>query len=178
MLRKMLPSARPRQPRLHGAHRQLQRKGNFFVSQSFHLTQHKGGPLFEGQMLQRRFQPRAELFPAELAVGRRAVGAEHDFAVFPDVLVQGHLICPRLPPPPPLAVPDLVHDNAENPGAQRGLGAEAMEGAEDAEKDFLGNVEGFFAVAKEVRGQTEDQAVVLEHEGGVGGLIAREAAFD
>ena len=36
----------------------------------------------------------------------------------PDVIVQRYRVRTRLAPPPPLAVADLVDDDAENPGAQ------------------------------------------------------------
>ena len=53
-----------------------------------------------------------------------------------------------------------------------------MQRAEHAEKNFLGKVEGFFAIAEQMGGEPEDQAVMLEDERGVGGFVAGKAALD
>ena len=145
-------------------------------SKTFHLPQHQRRSLFERQMLERRFQPRAELLPRELPIGRRCIGAQHHLAVIADVLVERNLIRPRPAPPPALPVSHLVDDDAEDPGAQRGLRAEAVQGAEDPEEHFLGHVERFFAVAQEMGGEPEDQPVVLEHERGVGAFRRRQGS--
>src|SRR5436853_6383513 len=129
-------------------------------------------------MLQRRFEPKPQLFPRELAVGSAGVGAKHHFAMLTDVLVERNLIGPRAPPPPSLAVSCLIHDDAEDPGAERRLAAKPMKRAKDSKKNFLRKVERFFAVAEQVRRKAEHEPVVLEHQGGVGGLVARQAPLD
>jgi hypothetical protein len=95
-----------------------------------------------------------------------------------DVLVERHLLATMTPPPPALAVARLVHDDAEDPGAQGGLAAEAVDGAKDAEKDLLGDFERFFAVSDEVERELEDHALVLAHEIGARQLIAGGTPLD
>jgi hypothetical protein len=58
------------------------------------------------------------------------------------------------------------------------LASESVQRAEDAEKDLLGHVKSFFPIAKQVGSQSEDQAVVLKDESGVGCFIAGKAALD
>jgi hypothetical protein len=64
------------------------------------------------------------------------------------MLIERHLVRSRSPPPPALAVADLIDDDAEDPGAKRRLTAESMKRAEDAKKYFLRQVERVFSVAK------------------------------
>jgi hypothetical protein len=98
--------------------------------------------------------------------------------MFADMLIERNLIRPRFTPPPSLAIPDLIHDDAENPGAQTGLRAESMQSPKDAEKHLLRNIEGLFTIAQEMGGKPQDHPMVLEDQRGVGRFIAGEAAFN
>ena len=53
------------------------------------------------------------------------------------VLIQRHLIGAMAPPPEAVAIARLVDGYPVNPRPQRRLAAEAMDGPEDAEEDFL-----------------------------------------
>ena len=53
-----------------------------------------------------------------------------------------------------------------------------MQGAEHPQKDFLRQVERLFAISQQVGGEPEHQAMVLENEGGMGGVVARQAPLD
>ena len=53
-----------------------------------------------------------------------------------------------------------------------------MQRAKDPEEDLLRQVECLFAIAEEVRRQSEHQAVVLEDQRGVGRLVTGQAALD
>src|SRR5258706_744189 len=98
--------------------------------------------------------------------------------MFADVLIQRNLIRASFAPTPALPIPDLIDDDAENPGAQARLRAEAMERPEDAEKHFLGNIERFLTIPQEMRGKPQDHPMVLEDEGGVGRFIAGETTLN
>jgi hypothetical protein len=95
--------------------------------------------------------------------------------VIADVLVERYLIRALTPPPPPLPVPHLVHDDPEDPGAQRRLPAKSVQRSENPQEHFLRQIEGLFAVAKQVRRQAEHEPVMLEHQRGVCGVVAVEA---
>ena len=82
------------------------------------------------------------------------------------------------PPPPPLPVARLVDDDAVDPGAEGRLAAEAVDGAEDPQEDFLREVERFVVVAEEVQRQLVDHPLVLGHQLGAGILVARRAALN
>ena len=56
------------------------------------------------------------------------------------------------PPPEAMAVARLVDGDPVDPGAEARLAAEPVNGAEDAQEDFLGQVERFVAVAEQVDG--------------------------
>src|SRR5439155_15022538 len=73
----------------------------------------------------------------------------------------------------PVAVARLVHRDAIDPGAQARLAAEAVDGAEDAEEDFLGEVERLVAVAQQVHRELHDHALVLGNQIGARRLLAR-----
>jgi len=75
--------------------------------------------------------------------------------------IERHLVRTVAPAPEPVPVPRLVHRDAINPGTQRRLPSKAGNRAKDSEKDFLGKVERFVAVAKQVHGQLDDHALVL-----------------
>ena len=93
------------------------------------------------------------------------------------VLIERHLVGAMAPPPEPVAVARLVHGDAVDPGAQARLAAEAVNRAEDAEEDFLGEVERFVPVAQQVHGQLDDHPLVLGHQLGAGRFVARRAAL-
>src|SRR5581483_12471018 len=80
--------------------------------------------------------------------------------------------------PEPMTVARLVHGDAVNPRLHAGLAAEAMNGAEHPHEDFLRQVQGFVAVAKQVDGELHDHALVLGHEFGAGEFVAGGAALD
>ena len=99
-------------------------------------------------------------------------------AVVADVLVERHLLRAVATPPPALAVPRLVDDDAVDPGAERGLAAEGVNGAEDPQEDFLREIERFVVVAQQVERQLVDHALMLVDQLGAGILVARGAALD
>ncbi len=53
-----------------------------------------------------------------------------------------------------------------------------MDGAEDPQEHFLGDVERFFAVAEQVEGKLEDHPLVLHDEFRAGRLVPGGAALD
>ena len=65
------------------------------------------------------------------------------------------------PPPPALPVARLVDDDAVDPGAEGRLAAEAVDGAEDPQEDFLRQVERLVVVAQQVERELVDHALVL-----------------
>ena len=95
-----------------------------------------------------------------------------ELAVRRDVLIERHLIGAVAPPPEAVAVARLVDGDAVDPGAEARLAAEAMDGAEDAEEDFLREVERLVAVAQQVDRQLDDHALVLGDQLGTGRLVA------
>ena len=95
-----------------------------------------------------------------------------------DVLIERHLIGAVAPPPEPVAVARLVDGDAVDPGAEARLAAEAVNGAEDAEEDFLRQVERFVAIAEQVHRQLDDHPLVLGDQLGAGRFVAGGAALD
>jgi hypothetical protein len=85
------------------------------------------------------------------AVGRAAVAGLPEVAVLGDMLIERHLVGAPAAAPEPLSVARLVDDDAVDPGLERGLPPERVDGAKDAEEDFLGKVEGLVAVAQQVQ---------------------------
>jgi hypothetical protein len=65
-----------------------------------------------------------------------------------EVIVERHQIRAPAPPPPSLPVPDLVDDDAVNPGAEDRLSTEARKGPEDTQEDLLRDIESIVAVTK------------------------------
>ena len=94
-----------------------------------------------------------------------------------DVLIERDLIRTMTPPPEAVPVARLVHGYAIDPGAKARLSAKAMNGPEDAEEDFLREIERFVAVAEEVHRELHDHALMLSHELGAGRLVARCTAL-
>jgi hypothetical protein len=111
-------------------------------------------------------------------VRRARVGAQNQFSVIANVLVERNLIRALAPPPPSLPVADLIDDNAEDPRAQRRLPAEPMKRAEHAQENFLGQVERLFPVAQQMGRQPEDEPMMLEYQRGVSHFVARQTALD
>ena len=58
------------------------------------------------------------------------------------------------------------------------MAAERVDGAKDAEEDFLGEVERFVAVAKEIHGQLDDHALVLGDEFRKGNFVTGRATLN
>ena len=121
-------------------------------------------------------QARRQLLLREHAIGRR-LAARQELAVRGDVLVERHLIGAVAPPPEAVAVARLVDRDAVDPGAEARLAAEPVDGPEDAEEDFLREVERFVAVAQQVHRQLDDHALVLGDQLGAGRLVAGCAAL-
>ena len=94
-----------------------------------------------------------------------------------DVLIERHLIGAMAAPPEPVAVARLVHGDAVDPGAQARLAAEPVNRAEDAEEDFLGEVERFVAIAEQVHRELDDHPLVLGDQLGAGRFVAGGAAL-
>jgi hypothetical protein len=72
-------------------------------------------------------------------------------AVGGHMLIEGNLVGFVTPPPPSLAVARLVDDDSVDPGLEGRLAAEIVDGPENAEEDFLREVEGLVAVAQRCR---------------------------
>ena len=92
-----------------------------------------------------------------------------------DVLIERHLVGAMPPTPETVAVARLVHGDPVDPRAQAGLPAESLNGAEDAQEDFLGQVERFVAIPEEVHRELDDHPLVLGNQFGAGHLLARGA---
>jgi hypothetical protein len=95
-----------------------------------------------------------------------------------NVLIERYLVGLVAPPPPSLAVAGLVDDDAVNPGLESGLAPEIVNGAEDAEEDFLREIHRLVAVAQQVQGELIDHPFVPGHEFGAGCRVPRRAALD
>jgi tetratricopeptide (TPR) repeat protein len=94
------------------------------------------------------------------------------------MLVQADLIGAMPAAPETVAVAGLVDGDAIDPGPQAGLSAEAVDGAEDPQEDFLRQIEGLVTVAEEVQGELEHHALVFRHELGAGRLVAVRTALN
>ena len=94
------------------------------------------------------------------------------------VLVERNLLPAMAPSPPALPVAGLIDDDAVDPGAEGGLAAEAVDGAEDPEEHFLREVQGFVVIAQQVQRQLVDHALMLAHELRAGVFVARGAALN
>ena len=55
--------------------------------------------------------------------------------------------------------------------------AESMDGAEDAQEDFLRKIQGFVAVAEEIDRELNNHSLVLGDQLGAGLFVARSAAL-
>lgn len=123
-------------------------------------------------------QPRPELLSRQLVIGRAGGSAENQIAMLSDVLVERHLRRTLAPAPPSLTIAGLIDHDSENPGSERGLTAEPVERPENPHEHFLGQIEGLFAIAKQMSGESENKMVMLEDQLGAGSFIARDASLD
>ena len=165
------------QTRFDGTQRHTERIRDVVIAQTVDLAKHDGGPFIERERLERRPQAFGQMLAIELAIGTGAVLIGH-LAVGRDVVVERHLL-PAIPPPPPaLAVPGLIHDDAEDPGTAGGLTAEAMDSTEDPQKDLLRDVEGFLAIAEQIERELKHHPLVLGDELGTRLVVAGSAALD
>src|SRR6185436_5411174 len=80
--------------------------------------------------------------------------------------------------PPALAVARLVDHDAVDPGAEGRLAAKSVDGAEDAQEDFLREVQRFVMVAQQVQGELVDHALMLADELSAGVLVADGTALN
>ena len=144
-------------------------------SSSRQFPKHNGRPLIERQAVEacEAGPPAPSARGPDPASTRRPTGTP----VRGHVLVERHLVGPVAPAPEPVAIARLVHGNAIDPGSQTGLTSKAVNGAEDAEEDFLGEVEGFVAVAKQVDRELHDHALVFGNQVGAGDLVAVRASL-
>ena len=94
-----------------------------------------------------------------------------------DVDIQRHLIGPMAAPPEPLPVARLIDGDAVDPGAKGRLAAKTMNRAENANEDFLREVERLVAVAQQVDRQLHNHPLVLANQLGAGNLVPRCAAL-
>jgi hypothetical protein len=93
-----------------------------------------------------------------------------------EMFVERHLIAAVATPPPSLAIAHLVHRDPIDPGPESRVAAKSMNRAEDAQKDFLREVERFVAVSKQAGRETQDHPVMLSHQLRARVLISGRAA--
>ena len=99
-------------------------------------------------------------------------------AVVLDVLIERDLLGAVTPPPPALPVARLVDDDAVDPGAEAGVAAEGMDGAEHPQEHFLRQIERFVVVVEQVERELVDHPLVLADQLGAGVFVARGAALN
>ena len=128
-------------------------------------------------MIERALQTRRQFFLLELVFGR-PVPARRKLPVRGHVRIEGHLIGAMPPAPEPMPVPSLVDGDAINPRSQARLSAKAMNRAENAEKDVLGEVERLVAITQQVDRQLDDHTLVFGDEFGASRLVLRDTALD
>ena len=98
-------------------------------------------------------------------------------AVRGDVLIERHLIGAMTPAPETVTVSRLVHRDPVDPRAEARLASEAMHGSKDAKEDFLGEVEGFVAIAQQVHRELDHHPLVFADEFGAGQFVAGGTAL-
>ena len=76
-----------------------------------------------------------------------------------------------------MAITGLVDRDPVNPGAQGGLSAKAGDRPKDAKEDFLGEVEGFVAIAQQVHRELDHHPLVFADEFGAGQFVAGGTAL-
>ena len=140
--------------------------GDLFVAQAVDLPQDDDRSLIERQGVQRRPESRGHFLARKRAVRSVAVARLTQLAVIEHVLFELHLIGAPPPAPPALTIARLVDGDAVNPGPERRLPAERVNGAEDPQEDFLRQIEGFVTIAQQMQGE-------LKHHPFVAGTPAR-----
>ena len=93
------------------------------------------------------------------------------------MLIEGYLVGAAAPAPEPLAVPCLIDDDPIDPGFKGRLAAEAADGAEDPQEDFLGQVQSLVAVAQEMKREGVDHPLVAGYELRAGHFFSGDAAL-
>ncbi len=119
-----------------------------------------------------------KLLSAQQAVRRLEVVPLREVAMIAQVLVERHLLAALAPSPPALAVARLIDDDAVDPGAEGGLAAKAVDGAEDPQEDLLRQVQRFVVIAQQVQRQLVDHALMLAHELRAGVFVACGTALN
>jgi hypothetical protein len=71
-----------------------------------------------------------------------------------------------------VTVPGLIDGDPVDPGAQAGLTPEPVNRGKYTQEHFLGEIERFFAIAQQVRGELDDHSLVFRHELGAGRFVA------
>ena len=99
-------------------------------------------------------------------------------AVIANVLVEGYLLRAMATPPPALPVARLVDHDAENPGAERRMAAEGVNGAEDPQEDLLREIQRFVVIPQQVERQLVDHALMLVDQVGARIFVVRGAALN
>ena len=67
----------------------------------------------------------------------------------------------------------MIHHDAIDPGAQRGLPTEVVQPAKHAQEDFLREVEGFLRLPQQLKRQLVHHALVIGHKPRAGCLVSR-----
>src|SRR6202011_6213497 len=101
------------------------------------------------QMFKGALQPRGKLLLLQDAIGSRLTAREV-VAVSRHVRVERDLVPSMAPAPEPVAVARLVDRDPIDPGTETRLTAEPVNSTEDAQENFLRQIQGFVAVAEEV----------------------------
>ena len=126
-----------------------------------------------GRWSSARLQTLGELFLREHPIGTDLAG-RNELAVRGHVLIERHLVGAMPPAPEAVPVARLVDRRS---GRSRCEGIDCprnrLNGAEDAQKDFLREVERFVAIAQQVDRQLNDHPLMFGDELGAGGLLAR-----
>ena len=170
--------ARPRQARLDGPHGHPQREGNLVVAKAVNFAQHNHGSLVERQLVERGPQCFRQFFAGVCPVRRGVIAGLPQVAVGSHVLIEGHLIGLVPAAPPSLPITCVIDGNAVDPSLDRRLAAEAADGSEDTEEDFLGEIEGFVPITQQMQGQLIDHALVSGNQFGTGSRFTRGATLD
>src|SRR4029453_13970920 len=134
--------------------------------------------LIEGQAVERRADPFAQLLLSERAIRRPTVAGRGQLAMIAHMLVERDLLRAMAAAPPALTVARLIDHDAVDPGAQGGLAAEALDRPEDTKEHFLRQVERLVVVRQEVQRELVDHPLMLGDQLGAGILVAGRTALD
>jgi hypothetical protein len=151
------------QPRLDRPDGHAEGKRNFLVTEPVNLSEHYRRSLVERQSVERTVEARRQLLLSEEPI-RRRLTTGLKLAVRGNVLIQGNLIGAVAAAPETMPIARLVHGNAVNPRPQRRLTSESVNGAEDAEEHFLGQVQSLVTVAEQVHRQLNHHPLVFGDE--------------